>query len=134
MGLLILNKIYAIITTKRKRRFIMAEKTDYVNERVNIAQQEILKRAKRLERIARSTQGKKHVAGLREGIELVREMIENQSKLYDVVVFDTPKTNLEQHRNLMLMTGGMDQSVQEGIKAATGAIDSMLDAIEQMAR
>ena len=134
MGLLILNKIYAIITTKRKRRFIMAEKTDYVNERVNIAQQEILKRAKRLERIARSTQGKKPVAGLREGIELVREMIENQSKLYDVVVFDTPKTNLEQHRNLMLMTGGMDQSVQEGIKAATGAIDSMLDAIEQMAR
>ncbi len=112
----------------------MAEKTDYVNERVNIAQQEILKRAKRLERIARSTQGKKPVAGLREGIELVREMIENQSKLYDVVVFDTPKTNLEQHRNLMLMTGGMDQSVQEGIKAATGAIDSMLDAIEQMAR
>ena len=34
----------------------------------------------------------------------------------------------------MLMTGNMNQSVQEGIKAATDAIDAMLHTLKEMAR
>ena len=109
-------------------------KQDLVNERVNIAQQELAKRAQRLDRLVASRRGKMNAVGFDRGVELVREMIENQSKLYDVVVFDMPKTALEQHRNLMLTTGTMNQSVQEGIKTATDAIDAMLHTLEQMSR
>ncbi len=107
---------------------------DIVNERVNAAQAELQKRATRLQRIVKNAQGKKNVAGFQEGVKLVSQMIEGQSKLYDVVVFDAPKTALEQQRNLMLATGGMNQTVPEGIKAATDAIDSMLNTLEQMSR
>ena len=122
--------ILAYIKTKVK---VMA-KQDLVNERVNTAQQELAKRAQRLDRLVASRRGKMNAVGFDRGVELVREMIENQSKLYDVVVFDMPKTALEQHRNLMLATGTMNQSVQEGIKTATDAIDAMLHTLEQMSR
>lgn len=110
------------------------EKKDIVNERVNIAQQEIAKRAERLEQIVAKSRGKHVAVGFKRGLELTREMIDKQSKLYDAVVFEAPKTALEQQRNLMLMTGTMNQPVQEGIKAATDAIDAMLNTLEQMSR
>ncbi len=112
----------------------MAEKMDIVNERISAAQKELEKRARRLQTIAARGRAKKVSDGFKEGIDLVAEMIENQSKLYDTLVFDTPKTALEQQRNMMLLTGSMSQSVQQGIKSTTDAIDSMLDAIEQMVR
>ena len=108
---------------------------DIVNDRVNTAQLELQKRSKRLEKIVKSAAARKKIsAGFKTGTDLVANMIVEQSKLYDVLVFDTPKTELEQHRNLMLITGTMNQSVQEGIKTATDAIDSMLDTLEQMSR
>lgn len=107
---------------------------DIVNERVNVAQQELLKRANRLKRIVAASKGKKNSAGFDKGVKLVSQMIDGQSKLIDTIVFDAPKTALEQDRNLMLMTGTMNQSVKEGIKAATDAIDSMLHALEEMNR
>ena len=107
---------------------------DIVNERVSIAQQELQKRANKLKRIVAGANGKKKNAGFDEGVRLVSDMIAGQSKLLDAVVFDAPKTSLEQQRNLMLVTGNMNQSVKEGIKAATDAIDSMLYTLEQMSR
>ena len=118
-------------TTEIDKGIVMA---DIVNQRVNIAQQELLKRANRLKRIVASTKGKATSAGFSEGVRLVSDMIDGQSKLLDTVVFDAPKTALEQERNLMLMTGGMNQTVQEGIKASTDAIDAMLHTLEQMSR
>lgn len=107
---------------------------DIVNERVDAAQKEMKKRAARLERIVKSAGAKKNSAGFAEGVKLVGEMIRGQSELYDAIVFDAPKTAVEQHRNLMLVTGNMNQSVQEGIKPATDAIDAMLNTLEQMTR
>ena len=112
----------------------MAEKMDIVNERITIAQHEMEKRAKRLLAIKSRANGKKMAPGFQEGINLLAEMIANQSELYDKLVFEAPKTALEQQKNMMLLTGDMSQTVQQGIKPATDAIDSMLDAIEQMAR
>lgn len=112
----------------------MAEKMDIVNERVNTAQSELDKRAKRLNRIVASARGKKTSVGFDQGVKLVSEMIRGQSELIDAMVFDSPKTALEQNRNLMLITGNMSQSVQDGIKPATDAIDSMLSTLEQMTR
>ena len=107
---------------------------DIVNDRVNTAQAELEKRAKRLKRIITASKNKKTSAGFIQGIELVSQMIEGQIKLIDAVVFESPKTSLEQQRNLLLMTGNMNQSVQEGIKTETDAIDGMLDMLEQMSR
>lgn len=107
---------------------------DIVNQRVNIAQQELLKRANKLKRIVAASKGKAASPGFSEGVRLVSNMIDAQSKLLDTVVFDAPKTALEQERNLMLMTGTMNQTVQEGIKSATDAIDAMLHTLEQMSR
>lgn len=107
---------------------------DIVNQRVDIAQKEMKKRAARLERIVKSAGVKKNSAGFAEGLRLVSDMIRGQSELYDAVVFDAPKTALEQQRNLMLITGAANQSVQEGIKPATDAIDAMLNMLEQMTR
>ena len=122
--------ILAYIKTKVK---VMA-KQDLVNERVNIAQQELAKRAKRLDSIIANARGKRVAVGFERGTQLVRELIDKQSELYDAIVFEAPKTALEQNRNLMLMTGTMNQSVQEGIKTATDAIDAMLHTLEQMSR
>ena len=114
----------------------MAEqKLDIVNKRVNIAQMEFQKRADRLEKIVKSAATHKKISqGFKTGTDLVANMIAEHSKLYDVLVFDTPQTALEQHRNLMLTTGTMNQTVQQGIKPATDAIDMMLDTLEQMSR
>ena len=105
---------------------------DIVNDRVNEAQAEMLKRAKKLEKLLATARGKKVSAGFLEGANLVKDMIETQTRMYDAVVFEAPKTALEQNRNLMLMTGNMNQSVKEGIKPVTDALDSMLAALEQM--
>lgn len=107
---------------------------DIVNDRVNTAQAELAKRASALKRIVAKSKTKKLAPGFNEGVKIVSQMIEGQSKLLDAVVFDTPSTALEQQRNLMLMTGAMNQSVQEGIKYATDAIDSMLHALDEMTR
>ena len=107
---------------------------DIVNDRVNAAQAELNKLAERLKRIVAKTKAAKQSAGFVQGVQLVTQMIEGQTKLIDTVVFDSPKTVLEQQRNLMLMTGDMSQTVQEGIKSATDAIDAMLDSLEQMSR
>lgn len=107
---------------------------DLINERVNAAQAELEKRAERLKSIVAASQNKKKSEGFAQGIELVSSMIEGQTKLIDSVVFDSPRTRLEQQRNLMLMTGNMNQTVQEGMKSTTDAIDGMLDALEQMSR
>ena len=50
------------------------------------------------------------------------------------MVFEAPKTVIEQLRNLRLATGNMDQTVVEGMKSTTDAIDGMLDALESMVR
>ncbi|MBE6457799.1 MAG: hypothetical protein E7011_03275 [Alphaproteobacteria bacterium] len=106
--------------------------TDIVNELVNIAQQELVKHAQRLDRLVASMNAVDFDPGV-ESVQSVREMIENQSKLYDVV-FDMLKTALEQHRNLMLAMGTMNQSVQQDINATTDSIDAMLHALEQMSK
>ena len=111
----------------------MAE-DDVVNRRVRTAQEELQKRAKRLNQLLKQTQGKRMSAGFNEGVDLVRQMIDGHTKLIDTMVFDSPKTGLEQQRNLMLATGNMSQTVQEGIKSTTDAIDSMLNTLEQMTR
>lgn len=107
---------------------------DIVNDRVNTAQAELAKRAAELKRIVAKQKTKKPNPAFDEGARLVSQMIEGQSKLLDTAVFDTPKTALEQQRNLMLMTGTMNQSVQEGIKTTTDAIDSMLHTLNEMTR
>ena len=107
---------------------------DIVNDRVNTAQAELAKRASALKRIVAKSKTKKLAPGFNEGVKSVSQMIEGQSKLLDTVVFDTPRTALEQQRNLMLMTGTMNQSVQEGIKSATDAIDAMLRTLDEMTR
>ena len=109
-------------------------KDDIVSGRVTTAQEELQKRAKRLNQLLKQTQGKRTSAGFNEGVDLVRQMIDGHTKLIDTMVFDSPKTGLEQQRNLMLATGNMSQTVQEGIKSTTDAIDSMLNTLEQMTR
>lgn len=111
----------------------MAE-VDTVSSRVVTAQEELQKRAKRLNQLLKQTQGKRMSADFNEGIDLVRQMIDGHSKLINTMVVDSPKTGLEQQRNLMLATGNMSQTVQEGIKSTTDAIDSMLNTLEQMTR
>ena len=107
---------------------------DIVNDRVNAAQAELQKRKNRLNRIVANTKATKKSAAFVQGVELVSQMIDGQSKLLDTVVFDVPKTALEQHRNLMLATGTMDKTAAEGIRTATDAIDSMLHTLEEMSR
>ncbi len=107
---------------------------DAINTRVNAAQAELQKRAEKLKRIVARSKGKMANAGFAEGVKLVTQMIEGQSKLIDTLVFDAPETKLEQQRNLILATGTPGQSVQDGIKTTTDAIDAMLETLEQMSR
>lgn len=51
----------------------MAEKMDIVNERVNTAQSELDKRAKRLNRIVASARGKKTSVGFDQGLNWCRK-------------------------------------------------------------
>ncbi len=105
---------------------------DMVNQRFFAAQEELKKRAARLERIVQKAKGKPKNEGIAQGIKLVGEMISGQSQLLDTMVFETPKTALEQQRNLALATGNANQTVQEGMRSTTDAIDGMLEMIEQM--
>ena len=110
----------------------MAEqKTDIINQRVDAAQAELQKRAARLTSLVNRAKGK-NIPGFKEGVDHTRDMIEGQSKLCDTLVFDAPRTRLEQMRNLQLMTGNMNERVQQGIKATTDAIDGMLDTLTTM--
>lgn len=108
------------------------EQIDIVNERVTIAQAEIAKRAKRLEEITKRPGAK--TAAFKEGAKLLADMIQSQSKIIDTVVFDAPKTYLEQTRNLKMVTGGMNQSAKEGIAYATDAMDAILDTLDAMSK
>lgn len=105
---------------------------DIINDRVNQAMDELKKRAERLERLKARAKDKKVTMGFAEGIRLVGQMIEGYAELIDNVVFEAPKTKLEQMRNLELTTGNMGQTVPEGISSTTGAIDAMLESLEQM--
>lgn len=87
-----------------------------------------------MESIVKQARGRCPNPAFEEGVRLLNDMIQSQSKLYDTVVFDTPKTSLEQMRNLNLMMGGMDKTVQQGIKSTTDYIDMMLDTLAQMSR
>ncbi len=107
---------------------------DIVNQRVNEAQKELQLRAQKLERLVKNAKGKKISPAFQEGVRLLTDMIENQSKLYDEMIFSAPKTALEQNRNLMLLTGNMNQTVKEGIKTTTDAIDAMIHSLESMVR
>lgn len=107
---------------------------DIVNNRVNEAQAELQKRAVRLEKLVKQTKGKKTSASFQEGVKLLSEMIEGQSKLIDTIVFDAPKSRLEQMRNLQLTTGAMNVSPTQHIKPATDAMDMMLSTLEDMVR
>lgn len=107
---------------------------DVVNSRVNEAQAELKKRADRLERLVARNKTKKVPMAFAEGVKLVSDMITGQAMLIDKVVFEAPKSHLEQMRNLQLMTGNMNQAVKDGIKASTDAIDAMLSSLEEMTR
>lgn len=107
---------------------------DLINDRVNEAQALLAVRAKRLEKLLKSTQGKKQSDGFKEGTRLLSEMINGQSKIIDGMVFDEPKSHLEQMRNLQLTTGGMNQTPAQFLKPTTDAMDMMLDQLESMAR
>ena len=122
---------YDIISQRRKRCQNMS---DIVNERVDEAQRELMLRAKKLEALVKGAKGKQVSAGFKEGVNLAMKMIEGQAELYDKLIFDAPKTALEQQRNLMLLTGSMDQSVKDGIKTTTEAIDSMIDSLKARIR
>ena len=107
---------------------------DVFNDRVNEAQAQLQLRAKRLEQLLRQTKGKNVSADFKKGTELLAEMIDGQTKLIDTLVFEMPKSRIEQMRNLQLATGRMNQSPTEFIKTATDAIDAMLQQLEKMAR
>lgn len=107
--------------------------SDIFNERVDAAQQELQKRANRLKSIIEE-KGKNRSDAFNEGAKIVANMISGQSKLIDKLVFNAPRTRLEQMRNLQLVTGNINQTPAQGIKSATDAIDCMLDALEQQGR
>lgn len=102
---------------------------DLVNERVNAVMAELDKRQRKLDAI-KSKNSKNKSESFLTGVKLIQDMISGQKELIDEVVFDAPKNALEQHRNLMLTTGNMNQTPQQGIKTATDAIDSMLSILE----
>ena len=106
--------------------------TDIVNQRVDEAQMELQLRAQRLEKLVKRAKGKNMPPAFQEMAQLTMKMIDNEVKLYDEMIFSAPKTELEQMRNLMLLTGKMNQTVKEGIKPATDAIDTMIQTLESM--
>lgn len=108
--------------------------TDIVNQRVNEAKMELQLRAQRLEKLLNRAKGKNMTPAFQEMAQLTMKMIDSEVKSYDEMIFLEPKTVLEQHRNLMLLTGKMNQTVKEGIKPATDAIDTMIQTLESMVR
>ena len=108
--------------------------SNIINHRVNEAQALLARRASRLEKLVKSTEGRKQSDGFKEGTRLLKEMIEGQSRIIDGMVFDEPQTRLEQMRNLQLTTGGMNETPAQFLKPATDAMDMMLDQLEKMVR
>ena len=108
--------------------------SDIVNDRVNEAQALLKVRADRLEKLVAKTKGKKVPKQFTEGVELVANLISGEAQIIDKIVFDAPKTYLEQMRNLQLATGGMNKTPAEYLKSATGTIDTMLEMLEGMTR
>ncbi len=107
---------------------------DIFNSRVNEAQALLAVRAKRLEKLLKSSQGKPQSEGFKQGTRILSEMINGQSEIIDGLVFEEPKTRLEQMRNLQLATGGMNETPTQYLKPATDAMDMMLDQLEKMVR
>lgn len=108
--------------------------SNIINDRVNEAQALLGLRAKRLEKLLKTTQGKKTSDAFKEGTRILADMIKGQSDIIDTFVFDAPKSRLEQMRNLQLTTGGMNQTPTQFLKPATDAMDMMLDQLEKMVR
>lgn len=106
---------------------------DIINERVDAVMAELDKRQKKLDAIKSKNSNNKSEVFL-TGVKLIQEMISGQKELIDEVVFNAPKTALEQHRNLMLMTGNMNQTPQQSIKVTTDAIDAMLSTLENLTK
>lgn len=107
---------------------------DMINKRVNEAQQLLQERADKLKKLVQSANGKNVSAEFTRGATLLADMIKGQSEIIDKAVFETPKTRMEQMRNLQLTTGGMNQTPTEFLKKTTDAMDSMLSALEGMVR
>lgn len=105
---------------------------DVVVQRVAGAQALLLERAERLKRLLKRAENRKVPEKFVEGAELVQQLIEGESELINNMTIDAPRTRLEQIRNLHLATGDASQSVEEGMKTTTTAIDSMLDLLEDM--
>jgi len=105
---------------------------DIVNDRVNEAQAELKKREDKLNKLIQSAKGKKVSAEFTEGAKILADMIKGQTEIIDKVVFETPKTMLEQRRNLQLATGDMNQTPKEFMKNSTDLMDMMLDTLEGM--
>ena len=108
--------------------------SDFINERVDEAQALLKIRAKRLETLLKSVHGKPVSKEFKEGAELLTNMIQGQSEIIDKVVFQTPKTRLEQMRNLQLATGNMNETPAEHLRATTDTMDTMLSTLEAMVR
>ena len=110
--------------------------SDVINERVDSAMAEIEVRAQKLKKIKEMARAKNMLKdpGISDGIAIADKMISGQQKLIDQVVFEAPKTRLEQLRNLSLMTGNPNQSVKTGIKKFKDAIDEMLGMLETMVK
>ena len=108
---------------------------DIVNERYAKAQALVQARADKLEELIKRTKGKNFPkrAAFDEGVKHLANLIKGESEILDTVIFDTPKTMVEQMRNLHLTTGNANQTVAEGMKSATDAMDCMLKALTQMA-
>ena len=108
---------------------------DVVNERYAQAQALIEVRAKKLNELIKKTNGKSFPkrAAFDEGVKHLQDLIENESKLLDTAIFDIPETSVVQMRNLHLTTGHASQTVPEGMKSATDAMDAMLKALTEMA-
>jgi len=107
---------------------------DIVNERVDEAQALLKQRADRLEKLVKQTENKKVSRAFYDGAVLVGNMIKGQNDLIETMVFKTPKTYLEQMRNLQLTTGGMNQRPAEYLQNFTSVVDSMLNTLEDMVR
>ena len=107
---------------------------DLINDRVNEAQAQLKKRADRLNKVVKSANGKKVSSEFTKGVEILSNMIKGQSEIIDKVVFEVPKTRLEQMRNLQLATGNMNQTPTEFMKDSTDLMDMMLETLEGMVR
>lgn len=108
--------------------------TDFVVERVAEAKALLLARAERLKKLLDNSRNTVVSEEFVKGAEIVQQLIENETELLDQMVFKEPTNNLELLSNLRLATGDMNQTVAEGMKKTTDAIDGMLDALESLGK